>query len=209
MGQEMGHKGNGQPGRPWKKESDDLGKPENLNQESPVAGTVPSAAVTQAEPEDPKAVLEKEMLYLRAEFDNYKKRLIREQEQAIRFSNERLVRELLGTVDLLERAIRLIPPLRSLRPAAEMVSFLDGIEMTQKELVQALGRCGVEFCGQVGEAFDPARHEAVGQVPMEEESAVGSPETVLPETIVEVHEKGCSLNGRLIKPARVTVGVRN
>lgn len=141
--------------------------------------------------------LKNELLYQRADFENYKKRSAKEQEQAIRFSNERLIRELLTVLDLLERGLehgqRLVK-----KPEAdkEVANFVSGIEMTHRELVQVLGRFSVELIGTVGERFDPNRHEAVSQV--ESDAAE--------DTVMQVLQKGCLLHGRLLSPARVVVG---
>lgn len=154
----------------------------------------------QAKPseEDAAGAVKKELLYLRAEFENYKRRILREQEQAIKFANEKLVGELAGIADLFERAMVSSKPLMDKNPDAELKGFVVGIEMTQKELANVLSRFGVEFFGAPGEKFDPARHEAISQseVPAEEAGL-----------ITAVLQKGCSLQGRLLKPARVAVGV--
>lgn len=136
-----------------------------------------------------------QLLYVAADFENYKKRMSREKEEAIRFGNERFIRELLRVVDYLERALA---HTESIRKSADenTKTFLEGIEMTQKELLQMLGRFGVTFVGQVGEAFDPNCHEAIAQREVAGKKL---------GTIVEVCQKGCLLQGRLLQPAKVIV----
>jgi molecular chaperone GrpE len=141
--------------------------------------------------------LREEMLYMRAEFENTKRRLIREQENAIRFANEKIVSDLVGVVDLFDRALTSGSPLKE-TGSQEVKNFFTGIEMTQRELTHVLSRFGVEFTGAVGEKFDPSRHEAVAQTPAE-------PAQV--DSVMAVAQKGCTLQGRLLKPAKVVVGI--
>lgn len=142
--------------------------------------------------------VQKELLYLRAEFENYKKRILKEQEQAIRFANEKLIGELLSVSDHFERALLAASILKSKAVNPELAQVVDGIEMTQKELTQCLRRFGVEFIGGVNEKFDPALYEAVSQKPVSES---------MENKVLEVVNRGCLLHGRLLKPARVVVGV--
>lgn len=144
-----------------------------------------------------KSDSQKELLYLRAEFENYKKRIIREQDRAIRFANEKLIAELITPIDLLSRAVQHAQPMKQRKDDKEAANLVLGIEMTQSELTQILSRFGVEFIGVAGEKFDPERHEAVSQIEVADESKA--------ETLVEVLQKGCLLQGRLLKPARVVV----
>jgi len=137
--------------------------------------------------------LTSELLYLRAEFDNYRKRILREQENSIRYANEKLVRELLPVVDLFDRAMQSAATLKG-----DATAFVTGLELTQKELLHTLGRNGVEFVGTKNEAFDPQRHEAITEMETDIPDEVGK--------VVQVAQKGCVLSGRLLKPAQVVVG---
>jgi len=143
-----------------------------------------------------------QVLYLKAEFDNYRKRMIRDQEQAIRFANENLIRDLLSIVDLMDRGIAHGKPLtkKDAVSVGELTAFLSGMEMTQRELSQLLTRFGVEFIGTVGEKFDPNRHEAISELESTEDKR---------GTVVNVLQKGCLLHGRLISPAKVVVAKSN
>ncbi len=147
--------------------------------------------------EEREKKLRDEMLYLRAEFENSKRRLIREQENAIRFANEKIISELVGIVDLFDRALGSTGKLK-VNASDEVKAVLTGVEMTQRELTLLLNRFGVEFTGAVGEKFDPNRHEAVAQSPGTEEQV---------DTVLAVVQKGCTLQGRLLKPAKVVVGI--
>jgi molecular chaperone GrpE len=173
---------------------------ESTSTDSPVAESLPSGE-TGGEEKGITAELEliqKELLYLRAEFDNYKKRMLRDQEQAIRFANEKLIKDLIGVIDHLERGVSHGKDLQTKGQTSEkdFSNFVNGVEMTQRELSQLLARFGVEFIGNPGEPFDPAKHEAISQqeCPPEKDN-----------TVLHVLQKGCLLHGRLLAPAKVVV----
>ncbi len=164
------------------------------NEEKPAEASAP-----EAKPEttpDPTEALRSELLYQRAEFDNYRKRMLRDQETAIRFANEKLIQELSGVVYHFERALSHSAALKA-KATPDVVNFVSGIELTHRELIQLLEKFGVEFTGTVGETFDPQKHEALSQLDAPDES-VGK--------ILEVVQRGCMLSGRLLKPAKVIVG---
>ncbi len=141
--------------------------------------------------------LQQEMLYLRAEFENSKKRLLRDQEASIRFANEKIIGDLLSVVDLFERGLTTANSLKE-SGSEEVKSFVTGIEMTHRELVHLLQRFGVELVGVEGEKFDPNKHEAISQLPVEAAHV---------DNVVSVVQRGGALQGRLLKPARVVVGI--
>ncbi len=142
-----------------------------------------------------EAKLKEQLLYMRAEFENSKRRLLREQETAIRFANEKMVGDLLTVVDLFDRAL---DSGANLKNHDDAKGLFTGIEMTQRELIHMLGRHGVELVGSSGEKFNPNIHEAVSQAPVENDKI---------DTVVAVAARGCLLQGRLIKPAKVVVGI--
>jgi molecular chaperone GrpE len=130
--------------------------------------------------------------YLRAaaEFDNARKRTAREREEYTRYANESLLRELLPVLDNFERALQAARG----EPAATAVTA--GVELTQRELLRVLEKFGVTPFPAVGQPFDPERHEAIARVP-----AQGRPEG----TVVDETARGYLLNGRVLRPAMVTV----
>lgn len=132
--------------------------------------------------------------YLRtvAEFDNARKRVAREREELIRGANEGLIRELLPVLDNLERA------LQAARGDAGAAAVTAGVELIQRELLRVLEKFGVTAFTSVGAPFDPERHEAVARVP-----AAGRPEM----TVVGETARGYLLNGRVLRPAMVTVAM--
>ena len=138
---------------------------------------------------------EKEILYIRAEFDNYKKRLIKDQDTAIKLANKNMISELVSVVDLFEHAIAHSSKLKA-KGDADVTNFVTGIEMTRSELTQLMNRFGAELIGQAGETFDPAKHEAISEIESKDQPA---------NTVSSVVQKGCMLHGKLLKPARVVV----
>ena len=125
-----------------------------------------------------------------ADFENFKKRAEREKLDRIKFANEDLVRELLPIVDNLERA------LASSESSKDTESIRKGIEIILEQVLKTLKKFGLISYASLGEKFDPTRHEAVEQVESTEHEA---------STIINELQKGYFLNGRLLRPALVTV----
>lgn len=154
-------------------------------------GEAPPKAVDQvAELEAKVRELEDKYVRTYADFENYRKRAAREREEIVQFASERLLRELLEVKDHLELAIDHAEGATDVKPLQE------GVDLTLKQLATFLEKFGVQEMTSLGEAFDPALHEAVHQ----EESQEAPPGTVVHE-----FQKGYLVNGRLLRPARVTV----
>ena len=128
-----------------------------------------------------------------AEFDNARKRAAREREELTRAANESLIRELLPVLDNFDRARQAA---RSDPGAAGVTA---GVELIQRELLRVLEKFGATPFSSVGAPFDPERHEAIARVPAGEHPDM----TVVAETA-----RGFVLNGRVLRPAMVTVAVR-
>lgn len=160
------------------------------------------SAHEQASSADPKknptvAELEKkvndhwdQILRLRAEFENTKKRLERDKQEAIKFANERLLTEILPIVDNFDRAML------SLSEGHDPEKVKQGLKIAQHELHKILEEHGVEVVRSVGEHFDPKFHEAVG---------VSETSDAKEGTVVDEIQRGYLLNGRLIRPSRVRI----
>lgn len=135
---------------------------------------------------------ETEDKYLRAyaDFENYKKRVLKEKEELALYTSEKLLRELLEVKDHLELA------LSHAREAADVKGLREGVTLTLKQLGKFLEKFGVKEIQPLGEPFDPAFHEAIHQ----EESA-----EYKPGTVVHVYQKGYLFHERLLRAARVTV----
>ncbi len=132
-------------------------------------------------------------LRLAADFENYKRRTLKERENLFNYGNEHLIKELLETVDNLERA--LAHPQGS-EEGVDAKTLLEGVELTHRSLMRALEKFGIQAVKADGERFDPQVHEAVRQVPTEEDP---------PGTVVAVYQKGYLLKDRLLRPALVGV----
>jgi len=127
-----------------------------------------------------------------AELENFKKRATREKDEAVRFANESLVRDLLPVIDNLERAVAHAQGGGNGKP------LVDGVEMVLKGILDVLAKHGVAQISAVGQPFDPEKHEAMAQVESENHA---------PNTVIEEHHKGYLLKDRLLRPALVTVAM--
>ncbi len=127
---------------------------------------------------------------LQAEFDNFRKRVTREQEDAIKRAGQRIITEVLPALDNLERA------LAHAEESGESTEFVSGVEMVRQQILDVFGKEGVERIDPVGEAFDPNEHQAVGQAQRED----------VPEgTCVDMYQCGYRMHGRVLRPAAVVV----
>jgi molecular chaperone GrpE len=129
---------------------------------------------------------------LQADFDNYRKRMLREKQETLAYGHENVVKDLLPVVDNLERAIEHA----SASSGADFEGMLQGVELVRRELLAVLTKHGVEGIEAEGETFDPNVHEALAQV---EEPNVEA------GRVARVLEKGYRLRDRLLRPARVMV----
>ncbi len=124
-----------------------------------------------------------------AELENFRKRSLRDVEQARKFAVERFAGDLIDVKDTLEMAL-------AADPAGAVNPVLAGVEATLKLLARAFEKAGVAELVPVGEAFNPEFHEAIVTQPSAEQP---------PNTVLQVVQKGYVLNGRLLRPARVIV----
>jgi molecular chaperone GrpE len=145
-------------------------------------------AAAQAEVER----LKDAQLRLQADFENHRKRALRDRQEAHKFGHENLVKDLLATVDNLERAIE---HARS-SGSADFEAMLQGVELVRREFLGALSKHGVTAVEADGERFDPEFHEAMAQE---------IDDSVPAGTVVKVFEKGYRIWDRLLRPARVVV----
>jgi molecular chaperone GrpE len=125
-----------------------------------------------------------------AELDNYRKRAAREKTDAIQYGNENLLRDILPLVDGMDRA------LEHACNSDDFDAFRKGLKLLQGQLLGCLQKHGVEMIDTAGKGFDPHVHEAMMQV----ESAEHEDSQVVGE-----FERGYLLNGRLLRPAKVSV----
>jgi molecular chaperone GrpE len=122
-----------------------------------------------------------------ADFDNYRKRMARENAAAVDRGMAKLAKELLPALDHLELA---------LKAAEGHEDVVKGFAMVAGEITAALERAGIQPFSPKGEPFDPNEHEAMAQQPVEGAEA---------GTVVEVYQSGYRINGAVLRPARVVV----
>ena len=132
------------------------------------------------------------LLRTRAEIDNIRRRTEQDVEKAHKFALEKFAKDILNTIDNLERALATPANMED----ESVKALFNGVELTLKELLATVARFGVEPVGIVGEAFNPDLHQAISMQPME------GFET---NQITTVLQKGYLLNGRVIRPAMVMV----
>ena len=175
---------------------------ENKNPEAAAAASGKDPAVASPAPESEIEELKKEIsklqkenqalqeqvLRIRAEADNFRKRMQKEKDDFARFAREGFIRDLLPVKDNLERALA--------HAEKDPSSIVDGVRMTLEQFDSILRNMGVEPIESVGKPFDPSLHEAMAQVESDEYE---------PNTVVEEFQKGYTLHGRLLRPAMVTV----
>jgi len=154
--------------------------------------------VEEAVPADSEALVREfeetrgRLLRLQADFENFKRRALKERTDAHQYGHENLVKDLLPTVDNLDRAID------HARKSGDgdLESLLQGVELVQRELLAALTKHGVVRIEALEKPFDPAFHEAMAQTPHESAPA---------NTVIEELQKGYRLRDRLLRPSRVVV----
>ena len=122
-----------------------------------------------------------------ADFENYRKRMTRENAAAVDRGVAKVAKELLPAIDHLEIA---------LKAAEGHEDVVKGFAMVAEELRTALARAGIEAFSPHGEPFDPNEHEAMASQPSEDAES---------GTVIEVYQQGYRLNGAVLRPARVVV----
>ncbi|MEN8688038.1 MAG: nucleotide exchange factor GrpE [Desulfuromonadales bacterium] len=132
-------------------------------------------------------------LYLRerADLENARKRHQRDREEAIRFANDQLLKEMIPVLDNLERAVG-----HAEQGEDDNQGLLEGVNMTISQFRKVLEDFGVKPINALGADFDPNLHQAMGQVESEDQA---------PNTVVSEFQKGYLLNDRLLRPSLVMV----
>jgi molecular chaperone GrpE len=122
-----------------------------------------------------------------ADFENYRKRMARENAAAADRGAAKLARDLLPALDHLELSLKAIEG---------HDDVVKGFALVRDELLAALGKSGIQAFSPAGEPFDPNEHEAMAQQPSEEAES---------GTVLEVYQQGYRINGQILRPARVVV----
>lgn len=142
--------------------------------------------------EEQCAEMKDQMLRHQAELENYKKRLIREKEDAVLFANTKLIEDLLEFMDNLDRAIA------AAKAGGDIKALTEGISLIQSQLLSTLDKnWGLKAVETVGKDFNPEEHEACMAV---------VDESLKCETVLEEFQKGYKLHDRVIRPAKVKIG---
>lgn len=183
---------------------------EDTNTERADGGEVPTSddtAEAASEPNDAAATLrtrveeleaensELKNKYLRkqADFENYRKRITREREEAVAYANQQLLLDLTSIIDDFERAIR------SAEESRDYDAFHDGIVMIEKQFYGMLERkWGLSRFDSEGEPFDPQKHEAVTAEERTDQDA---------QIVLEDYQKGYMLHDRVLRSAKVKVSM--
>ncbi len=137
------------------------------------------------------ASLKDQLLRKQADFENFRKRMFREREEAIKYANSKLLLDLTAVIDDFERAIQ------SAETSRDFDSFLKGVSLIEKQMTNMLEkRWGLKRFTSLGETFDPEKHEAIAT---EESEDYEQP------VVLEDYQKGYLLHDRLLRPAKVKV----
>ena len=159
--------------------------------ETEVSDREPTLEERAADAETKYKEMQDRYLRLNAEFDNYKKRMMRENSDRLKYFNMELIKELLPSVDNLERAISHAGDENS-----DLENMIEGLQMVYKGMQEAFGKFGVSEIESIGKEFDPNCHQAVGMIESQE----------VPENhVVEECLKGYYLHDRIIRPTMVRV----
>ena len=139
-----------------------------------------------------KEELEDKNLRLRADFENFRKRVNKEKANLIQYGNESLLGDLLPVIDNIERILTY-----SLQETG-WERFREGVELVLTEIHKTLSRYGVQALDALGKDFDPTLHEAMQRVETDETP---------PNIVLEVYQKGYLYHEKLLRPSRVAVAV--
>jgi molecular chaperone GrpE len=144
-----------------------------------------------ADPLAPADEHREKYLRLAAEYDNYRKRSMKERDEAEARGQRELVRQLMDELDDLARFAHVDPAV------TDSTTIVEGVQMVERKVLKTLAGAGLEIVNPVDEQFDPARHEAVSTEP-----AVAEEDD---HTVARVYQPGYVFNGQLLRPARVVV----
>ena len=173
-------------------QSQEVDVEEQKNTEDPLEEAIARVQELEAQLAETAKKEQDLLLRTRAEIDNIRRRTEQDVEKAHKFALEKFAKDILNTIDNLERALATPANMED----ESVKALFNGVELTLKELLATVARFGVEPVGVVGEVFNPDLHQAISMQPME------GFET---NQIITVLQKGYLLNGRVIRPAMVMV----
>jgi molecular chaperone GrpE len=172
---------------------------ENLNDEKKKAEAKEEAKATeeatvapQVEPKKEEVDYKAKYFYIAAEMDNYRKRMEREKENLLKYGNEKVLGDLVQVLDNFDRTIDMLRTDKD----EKVKNLVTGLDMVRKQFLETLEKHGLSTVEAVGKDFDPNFHEAMAQEYVEGKK---------PNEVVKEYQKGYSLNGRLLRAAKVVV----
>lgn len=134
----------------------------------------------------------KEYLFLMAEFDNFRKRNIKERGELIKNASESVMKQLLPIVDDMERG------LEATKNVEDPQAIREGMQLIYNKLVKLLEQNGVKAIESTGADFNPELHDAIAMVPVDDESKKGK--------VIDTPTKGYMINDKVLRHAKVAVG---
>ncbi len=164
--------------------------------DNPVADITPEEAqgmmdkITSLEEELAKE--KKEYLFLRADFDNYRKRMLKEREELLRNAGEKVLKGILPIVDDFERG------LSATAGVEDAAAVREGMELIYNKLIKYLADNGVKAMDSTGKEFDADLHEAIASIP--------APDPSLKGKVVDTTQRGYMINDKVLRHAKVAVG---
>lgn len=147
------------------------------------------------DPEAQIADLKDKLLRALADMENLRRRSQKDREDALKYSAANFARDMLSVGDNLRRAIESIPE-EGDPDGAALVAFIEGVALTEKDLLSALERHGIKKIEPMGEKFDPQFHEAMFEIPTADAEN---------GTVMQVVEIGYVIHDRLLRPAKVGI----
>jgi molecular chaperone GrpE len=168
------------------------GQSDNLNQQD-VDTHLESLQTENQKLNQEISELKDQYLRKQADFDNFRKRLIRDKEESIQFANKKILEDLVPVIDDFERAIK------SSEDSKDFQLLHDGIQLIEKQLVNMLEKkWGLIRFDSLDQEFDPQKHEAVSAEPREGDEV---------QKVIEEYQKGYLLNERVLRTAKVKVSM--
>jgi len=171
-------------------ETDELRHYQELEAEAAEASSELSAAPVSEGELELLRTRNEQLMRIAADFENYKRRHVKEKEDWAKFAGQQVITNLLPVIDNFERAFQ-----TELKPE-EFENFVEGMRMIHRQFLEALHKAGVSPVEAMGEPFNPEFHEAIMSEPNDE---------VPDETVIAEFQKGYLMNGRLLRPTIVKV----
>lgn len=175
------------PGPPEQQTSDPRTPKDNPQADADAAGAIEKLSQDLVEANN-------RTLRAQAELENFRKRIRREMEEQQRYAGAPLMRDLLGVVDDLERAIAAVE--KSAEKSGDAAGLLQGVKMVEARLRSVLQEHGCQKIDAADTAFDPAQHEAILHQPSDQHE---------PGSVMQVTQQGYRLHDRVLRPAQVIV----